>query len=88
VWGTKQNDLYKKQTTNFLAMREKMMTRKNFQDPNDLAIGVYKLSCKSSLPLRVPFGKDANFSALMKKMVPAPLMHHLTHKMFKKIFLK
>ena len=69
-------------------MRNKMMNRPDFQDPVDLAYGLYNLSCKKFLPLRVPFGKDAVMTSIIKKVLPGPLLHRLTHKMFNKIFFK
>ena len=88
VWGKSSKALYKTQTDNYQILRNKMMTKKNFQDPNDLAHGVYKLTLKKNLPLRVPFGKDAKMTSIIKKFMPASILHSITHKMFNKLFMK
>lgn len=87
-WGNQKEKLYELQTNNYQALRNKMMTRKKYQDPKDLALGVWELSTRSSLPLRVPFGKDAKLTAALRKFLPERLLHQMSHKMFNKIFLK
>ena len=88
IWGIQKQEMYELQTQNYRTLMNKMMTKKNYQDPADLAVGVWNLSNKFSLPLRVPFGKDANATAFLRKFIPASLLHFMSHKMFNKIFLK
>lgn len=88
VWGASAKEIYKTQTDNYHSLRNKMMTRKDFQDPNDLARGVYKLTLKKNLPLRVPFGKDAKMTSTLRKFMPAAFLHNMSHKMFNKLFMK
>ena len=88
VWGQTPVSLYEVQTKNYHELRHKMMTRKNYQDPQDLAKGVATLSRRSSLPLRMPFGKDAVLTATMRKIMPETILHRMTHKMFNKLFLR
>lgn len=88
VWGNQKEETYELQTQNYQSLRNKIMSRKNYQDPAHLALGVWRLSKKSSLPLRVPFGKDANATAFIRKLMPAGVLHRMSHMMFNKIFLK
>lgn len=88
MWGQHSDKAFEVQTKNYHALRQKMMTRKNYQDPADLAAGVWSLSNRSSLPLRVPFGKDAKATAFIRKIMPAFALHRMSHKMFNKIFMK
>jgi short-subunit dehydrogenase len=88
VWGSQGKKTYELQTKNYQMIMNKMQTRKNFQTPESLATGLYKLSVKKNLPLRVPFGKDAVFTSTMKSFIPASVMHMMTHKVLGKIFLK
>ena len=88
IWGIQKQEMYELQTQNYRTLMNKMMTKKNYQDPADLAVGVWNLSNKFSLPLRVPFGKDANATAFLRKFIPASLLHFMSHKIFNKIFLK
>jgi short-subunit dehydrogenase len=88
VWGSNKNLRYERQTQNYHALQCKLANRKKFQDPEDLALGVYRLSLMRNLPLRVPFGKDAKMTAWLKKLLPSALLHRLTHLLLNKVFLK
>lgn len=88
IWGDHNDKAFELQTKNYHALRQKIMTRKNYQDPADLAAGVWNLSIRSNLPLRVPFGKDAKATAFIRKIMPAFALHRMSHKMFNKIFMK
>lgn len=88
MWGTKNEKMFELQTQNYQTLRNKLMTKKSYQDPADLATGVRQLSLRSSLPLRVPFGKDAKMTAFLRKFIPGGVLHRMSHMMFNKIFMK
>jgi short-subunit dehydrogenase len=88
IWGDQPKEIYQLQTQNYLSIMNKMMTRKNYQDPVDLARGVYKLSLQKNLPPKVTFGRDAMMTSIIKKILPAIVLHRLTHKMLSNLFFK
>lgn len=88
VWGFRNLPRYQKETRNYLHLRDRMMNRKNAQDPKDLANGLLKLSLKRKIPLRKRFGKDAWFSWLVMRIFPSSWVYSALHFGYRHLFQK
>lgn len=88
VWGFRNLPRYQKETRNYLHLRDRMMNRKNAQDPKDLASGLLKLSLKRKIPLRKRFGKDAWFSWLVTRIFPSSWVYSSLHFGYRYLFQK
>lgn len=73
-----QSQNYKKLTGRFSKLR----------DPRSVVIAVAKLANKSSPPLRIRCGTDANFVYLAKSLVPAPIFRWVNRLAFALMFQK
>jgi short-subunit dehydrogenase len=78
---------YERQLMNYRDLHMKISQRKP-QKPLDVAVGIYKLSNKSTLPMRKVFGKDGNFSYILKRFLPSCIYFGIMDFVFKKVFLK
>lgn len=82
------NSVYYRLSQGYYRFMEKMATRPNFQNPVDVARGVFELSEKNDLPVRATFGRDALLVKITRKLLPGNLFHQMTQKMYLKVFSK
>jgi len=85
-WAQKDS-LYEIQLFNYRDLHRKISQRKP-QQPLDVVEGILKLSLKSTIPMRKVFGKDGNFSYVLKRFLPSRLYFGIMDLVFKQLFLK
>ncbi len=78
---------YELQLSNYRDLHRKISLRKP-QEPLEVAIGILNLSKKQTLPMRKVFGKDGNFSYILKRFLPSSLYFGIMDLVFRKVFLK
>lgn len=73
-WTTgKPDSVYRQQEENYRTWRRNQNNGWSLNNPASVPRGIRKLSNRRRLPLRVPFGKDANFSAWTRRLLPSRL---------------
>lgn len=88
TWSLKSGDsIYSQQFQNYKQLHTKISQRKP-QEPTEVSEGVLKLSMKSKLPMRKVFGKDGNFSHVLKRCLPSKIYFVLMDSVFKKVFMR
>lgn len=79
---------YALQTANYVAFREKLMTRKKGRSGEAVALAILKLANARTLPLRIAAGPDARVTLVLSKWLPTWLWLKITGAIFRKIFMK
>lgn len=91
LWGTQsenQSSPYYLQTSNYQKLQQKLVSRPNPPNPQEVADKVLQLSMQKNLPLRVRCGKDAHASHFFKRLTPSQVFYRLSNRLYKKMFLK
>ena len=91
VWGMADQNptsAYHKQIQNYASLRQKMATRPNPQNPEEVVEGVVRIVNQKSPGLSYTFGKDAFFTKMMKRLFPRAAYHRLTGFVLGKLFNK
>ncbi len=91
LWGAQSENRqspYFVQTKNFQRLQQKLMSRPNPPNPQEVADKILQMSLQKTMPLRVRCGKDAQATHFFKRVTPSQTFYNLSSRMYKKMFLK
>jgi short-subunit dehydrogenase len=89
-WGMTEtkNSIYQLQVQNYTSLRNKLASRPNPQNPQDVVNGVVNIIQSHNPKLNYSFGKDAFSVRVLKKIFPRSVFHKVSGKFLYKAFNK
>jgi short-subunit dehydrogenase len=90
-WGMsvgRSDSPYNKSVMNYSKLRDKLANRPNPQNPNEVTAGIVKIAKMQNKKISYTFGKDANSTRLLKKILSRNTFHNLTGYFLNRVFNK